>query len=59
MSDDAKFEIADKGPPARGFYVGKCSDYEMAFGCFRVIDHGARSKGAMTVEEAAHHICVD
>jgi len=56
---DSKFEVAQKGPPARGFCTGKCSNYETTFGCFRVLERGARAKGPQIEEEAAHHICVD
>jgi hypothetical protein len=51
--------VAQPGPPARGFFVGRCSNYETTFGCFRVIERGARAKGPQPEEEAAHHICVD
>jgi hypothetical protein len=59
VGDDAKFEVAQPGPPARGFFVGRCSNYDTTFGCFRVIERGARAKGPQIEEEAAHHICVD
>ncbi len=59
VGDDSKFEIAEPGPPPRGFYVGVCSKYETTFGCFRVLERGARGGGPKTQDEAAHHICVD
>jgi hypothetical protein len=56
---ESKFEVVQPGPPARGFYTGRCSNYETTFGCFRVLERGARAKGPLIEEEAAHHICVD
>jgi hypothetical protein len=59
VGDDAKFEVVQPGPPARGYYVGKCSKYETTFGCMRVIEHGQRARGPAVEDEAAHHICID
>ena len=59
VADDAHFEVAGAGPPPRGHYVGKCSEFETTFGCFRMLDRGARAKGPLPAEEAARHICVD
>jgi hypothetical protein len=56
---DAKFEVVSPGPPKRGFYVGRCSEFETTFGCFRVIEAGTRERGPAVAEEAAAEICVD
>jgi hypothetical protein len=47
------------GSPARGHYVGKCSEYDTTFGCMRVIPRGTRARGPLPEDEAAQHICVD
>lgn len=56
---DAAFEVLDRGPPPRGNYVGRCSDYDTTFGCIRVIPRGARARGAVPADLAAQDICVD
>ena len=59
VAGDAKMEVVEKGPPEKGFFVGKCSDYDATFGCFRSIASGTRAKGPAIAEEAAQHLCVD
>jgi len=59
IADDGKFEIVERGPPPRGFYVGRCSEYDTTFGCYRIIPHGARGRGPLPSDDAAEHICVD
>jgi hypothetical protein len=59
VAPDAAFEVADPGPPQKGFYVGRCSDYDTTFGCIRVIAKGAKKRGPKPAEEAARQICVD
>jgi hypothetical protein len=59
VGDDVKFEVAAPGPPPRGFFTGRCSDYDTAFGCYRMIPNGTHAKGPATEDEAAHRLCVD
>jgi len=59
VTDDAKFEVASPGPPPRGSFTGKCSDYDTVFGCFRSIPGGTRARGPVAEEEASHRLCVD
>jgi hypothetical protein len=59
VGEDAKFEVAVPGPPPRGSFVGRCSDYDATFGCFRSIASGTRAKGPVTEDEAAQRLCVD
>jgi len=59
VAEDAKFEVVVPGPPPRGFYTGKCSDYDATFGCHRSIANGTRAKGPAVAEEAVQHLCVD
>jgi hypothetical protein len=59
VGDDVKFEVAVPGPPPRGFFTGRCSDYDTAFGCYRMIPNGTHAKGPATEDEAAHRLCVD
>jgi hypothetical protein len=59
VSDDAKFEVAVPGPPPRGFFTGKCAEYDTTFGCFRTIARGTRANGPVPEDEAAQRLCVD
>jgi len=59
IADDARFEVVEGGPPPRGFYDGRCSDYDTTFGCYRVLPRGIRTRGPLRAEDAAEHICVD
>jgi hypothetical protein len=59
VADDAKFEVAAPGPPPRGSFAGKCSEYDTTFGCHRSIASGTRAKGPVPEEEAAQRLCVD
>jgi hypothetical protein len=59
LAEDAKMEVVEKGPPPKGFFVGRCSDYDTTFGCFRMIATGTRAKGPAIAEDAAQHLCVD
>jgi hypothetical protein len=59
LTGDAKFEVAVPGPPPRGSFTGKCSEYDTTFGCYRSIPSGTRAKGPVTEDEASQRICVD
>ena len=59
VADDAKFDVAVPGNPPKGFYVGRCADYDTTFGCYRLISKGARAEGPVPADDAAHRICVD
>ena len=36
----------NRGPPAKGFWKGHCSEFDTTFGCHRTIARGARSRGS-------------
>lgn len=58
-TDDAAFDVKEKGPPAKGYWRGKCSDYDTTFGCNRVIPAGAKSRPPLSKEDAADNLCID
>jgi hypothetical protein len=51
-------EVVQAGPPARGFFVGRCSDFVTVFGCHPVIERGASSRGPVPLGEPPT-MCVD
>jgi hypothetical protein len=59
LADENRFEVVQAGPPAKGFYVGNCSEFEISFGCFKFITAGIRAKGPQLKEDAADSYCVD
>jgi hypothetical protein len=52
-------EIVEAGPPARGFFVGKCSEMVTVFGCNQLIERGARARGPVSLDEPQQMLCVD
>jgi hypothetical protein len=56
---DGAFEVTEKGPPQKGYWKGKCSEFDTTFGCHKTIRHGARKKPPETPEDAADTICID
>lgn len=51
--------IVDPGPPARGHFVGRCSDVMTVFGCHRFIARGAMGAGAVDLSVPPPKICFD
>jgi len=58
-AENAEREVVEAGPPARGFFVGRCSDLVTVFGCNRIIDRGAAASGPAVLGEPPQMICVD
>jgi hypothetical protein len=58
-ADNPETEVLQAGPPARGFFVGRCSELVTVFGCNRVIERGAGAGGPMPLGEPPPTICVD
>ena len=59
MAGDADFVVVEKGPPPKGHYKGKCSEYDTVFGCHRFVGKGASKKGPQLAEDAADQLCYD
>lgn len=61
LADDGEREVAitDPGPPARGYFVGKCSRHRSNFGCHRPIAAGALKAGPISLDEPPTQICAD
>jgi hypothetical protein len=57
-ADDPEREVVERGPPARGFFVGRCSTFMTIFGCYRPIDDGARAR-PVDLTEPPQMICAD
>ena len=55
---DGKMEVTDPGPPKRGYFVGRCTEFDHVFGCRKLLMDGAAAKPA-NLEEALAETCVD
>jgi hypothetical protein len=58
-ADAPEREVVSPGPPARGFFVGRCSELVTVYGCIRIIDRGVRAVGPTELGEPPGAICVD
>ena len=58
-TDNPEQDVREPGPPARGFFVGRCSELKTVFGCIRIIDHGVRARGPVSLAEPPATMCVD
>jgi hypothetical protein len=59
LAEESGFVVVDKGPPAKGYFRGRCSEFDTTFGCNRLIPEGASKKGPQTADDAAEQICID
>jgi hypothetical protein len=59
LAETNGFVVVQKGPPAKGYFRGHCSEFETTFGCYPTIPEGASKKGPQLAEDAAEEICID
>jgi len=59
VTDGAEHEVTAAGPPALGFFVGKCSRFRTTYGCHRVIATGALQAGPVPLDQPPTEICAD
>ena len=52
-------EVVVAGPPARGFFVGRCSELMFVLGCNRLIERGSSAQGPVPLAEPPPIICQD
>lgn len=58
-ASEGKTEVTDPGPPRRGYFVGKCTEFDLVFGCRKLIMDGTAAKGPGSLDEPMAEICVD
>jgi hypothetical protein len=56
---DGQTEVVDKGPPPKGYFVGKCSQYHKLYGCFKMLLDGTVAQGPQPLDQPAQEICID
>jgi hypothetical protein len=59
LADGGEREVVQAGPPARGYFVGKCSRFRTSFGCHRMIARGALKAGPANLEDPPTEVCAD
>jgi hypothetical protein len=57
--DAPQSEVLTRGPPARGFFVGRCSEFATVFGCNRILERGTKARGPVPLDQPPQTICVD
>jgi hypothetical protein len=56
---EGKLEITNPGPPRRGYFIGRCTEFEHVFGCRKLLMDGTAAKGPVNLDEPLAEICVD
>jgi hypothetical protein len=52
-------EVTEPGPPRRGYFVGKCSDYDHLYGCHPLLMDGTVAHGPTVLDEPPADVCID
>jgi hypothetical protein len=52
-------EVTDQGPPRRGYFVGKCSEFDHLFGCLKLLMDGTAARGPSALDEPPGEVCID
>jgi hypothetical protein len=55
---DNGFQIVESGT-SKGYWVGQCSQYDVTYGCYRIIPTGTVAHGPHAAAEGFEDICVD
>jgi hypothetical protein len=56
---ESRYEVVDAGPPLRGAFIGRCSEFVRLVGCKRVLSSGAKAKGPIDLSQRPPVLCVD
>jgi hypothetical protein len=57
--DPALFEVIEPGPPVRGRFRGRCSEFVTVFGCNALLGDGARDAPLVPKDQAPEELCAD
>lgn len=53
-----KTQVVEPGPPRRGFFLGRCSEFDHVFGCNKLLMDGTGAQPT-SLEEPPGEVCVD
>jgi hypothetical protein len=59
LLEPLRSEVVEKGPPARGYFIGKCAEFVTSFGCARRIQADTQSQGPVDLSEPPPQLCLD
>jgi hypothetical protein len=59
LADAGEHEVTDPGPPARGYFLGRCSEFRTTFGCHRYLSRRRDQPGPVALDELPSEICAD
>jgi hypothetical protein len=59
IAEPGAVEVTDPGPPRRGYFVGRCSEFHFMFGCLPLLMDGTVARGPTSLEEPPGEICID
>jgi hypothetical protein len=56
---ESETEVIDPGPPARGYFLGRCSEFDHLYGCRKLLADGTKARGPVRLDEPLTEMCVD
>jgi hypothetical protein len=59
LAEEGRTEVTDPGPPPRGYFLGRCSEYDHVFGCEKRLEAGTRTAGPRPLDQVPPTMCVD
>ena len=59
LADAGEREVTDPGPPARGYFLGRCSEFRTTFGCHRYLSRRRDQPGPVALDAPPSEICAD
>ena len=59
LLDPGQADVVNPGPPRRGFFLGRCSEFDHVFGCNKLLMDGTAAHGPTVLDEPPGDVCVD
>jgi hypothetical protein len=56
---DGRTEVTDPGPPPRGYFLGRCTEFDRVFGCRKLLMDGTHARGPVPLDEPLGELCID
>jgi hypothetical protein len=53
--EEVEQEVVEAGPPARGYFIGRCAEFSPIFGCMRMLDQA----GPGPLDQPPLMLCID
>jgi hypothetical protein len=59
LVEDGKLEVVDAGPPPRGYFLGRCSEFDHLFGCLKILMDGTAAEKPTRLDQPPPETCID